>query len=229
MKTTAVLRAAAFWSLKPRVFDRVSPLVLVDAVKQRYHFSQSPNPDQLAFSAQSSPPASFVYGKMNIRGRDVVIEQLLVTYLGTQVTSVAASTRTSTDDADVFLKELSEWVREEYGVDVSTIYPVTYTSTLEVIFDKPLRRSFKQVEVLGREIGKIVRSYGFDNCPDFEFSGFSLGYDSTSPSTVMWVPFSIERRLGVPYEDNAYFSQAPLRTKDHERLLEKLERIVSVS
>jgi hypothetical protein len=38
-------------------------------------------------------------------------------------------------------------------------------------------------------------------------------------------PFRLERRAGLGFDTNLYVSQAPLRTADHIKLLEQLEKL----
>jgi hypothetical protein len=40
--------------------------------------------------------------------------------------------------------------------------------------------------------------------------------------------FRVERRVGAPYDQNVYYSGAPLRTADHVAVLEEFERAMQV-
>src|SRR6266403_5454585 len=104
MKSIAVLRAASFRSLAPRLFDSVILAELIEAIKVKYNFRQVPTVAEVA-----QKPADFGYGEIRRGDSLIVIEQLVVSYLGVQATSVAASTRTSTDDSDFFLDEVMGW------------------------------------------------------------------------------------------------------------------------
>ena len=60
------------------------------------------------------------------------------------------------------------------------------------------------------------------NDPTEQISGLYISGDSAQLST-----FTFERRGGVPFSENKYFSRATLSTANHIRALEKLEKILS--
>jgi hypothetical protein len=220
MNSFKVLRAAAFRGLKPRLFDAVIPLELIEAVKNKYGFTKAPGPNE---------PLDFQLGKLPEGNRVITVEQFVLTFL-TQVTSLGAATRTSTDDADFFLEHLIEWASKEFSLDSTRPFPPAYHSQVEFSFDKPLSSRFEEVRGIGRAITNIVKGYGLKQCPEFEFGGFSMHFDPDEPALPKPVPtpFAIERRVGSPYEENKYFSQAPLKTQDHKAILEQLEKILLV-
>jgi hypothetical protein len=51
-----------------------------------------------------------------------------------------------------------------------------------------------------------------------------MHYDSAAMPVPRPPEFSFERRAGVIYASNEYFSSAPLRTADHIRILHELEK-----
>jgi hypothetical protein len=222
MKHLSVLLASAIRSYKPRLFDAQSPYVLTEAVKDKYQFKTAPSVEQL--TQNSNGPFNFVYGKFDFKGRTIIIEQLLVTYVGILATSIGASTKTHTDDSDAFLDDLSEWMHKEYGVDTETAYPNYYHSVVEAVLDRPLGSCFPQLQSLSNILASKVEGYGY-KCPSpFELSGFSMHFDTASQTQPPYLSaFSIERRDGSPYSANKYFSRAPLRTKDHKDVLAILE------
>ncbi len=220
MRSVIPLRAASFRALKPRLFDSVIPLELVEALKERYQFRQVPTLQQPSFAG-----ASFSLGKVRRRGRSIiVIEELTVTYLGTHATIVGASTRTSTADADYFLRDLADWIGGKYGLDKREILPPAYQSQLEVVFGAPISRHFERLSEVGQAVTKFVTGYGLKDCPRFEFGGFWMHFDTSKvPPSPTPVRFSLERRVGAAYGENKYFSEAPLRSEDHRRVLELVE------
>lgn len=220
MKQFTVLTASAIRSYKPRLFDSQSPYVLTEAVKDKYQFKTAPSVEQL--TQNSNGPFSFVYGKFELQGRTIIIDQLLVTYVGILATSVGASTKTNTSDADAFLVDLSGWMQKEYGVDTETAFPNYYHSIVEVILDHPLGVRFPQLQSLSNVLNTKVAAYGYKS--NFEVSGFSMHYDTAINNQPPYLSaFSIERRDGSPYSVNKYFSRAPLSTEDHKDVLGVLE------
>jgi hypothetical protein len=73
-----------------------------------------------------------------------------------------------------------------------------------------------------------VKVYGLKECPAYEFGGFSMNIDVIKSEDLkpMPQPFAIERRVGSTYDEKKYFSQAPLRTQDHQAVLEQIEQIL---
>jgi hypothetical protein len=219
--TTTPLIASIIMSLRPRLLDTVSVFALVDAVAQRYQFKTVPTPDQL-----SAGPANFHFGKIECEGRTIIIEQLLVTYVDVRATSVGATTKTSTDDAAFFLSDLVEFVRSEFRLDTSRVYPDYFHSILELVFERGL--SFPDFRNLGELITGIVTGYGFQSSA-YELSAFHLYVDQTIQNLPRALPFTLERRAGAVFSENKYFSQAPLKTEDHKRVLLEIERSFSVA
>jgi hypothetical protein len=223
MKVTAVLAAQATQFLKPRLFDNYSAFELAEAVKEKYEFRQAPSVQEL--SMPSPPPSNFFFGKMRRGNRSVTIESFQITYLISLATALTVNMRTSTDDADFFLADLTNWARENYSVDIAPVFPSVYRSQLEVAVDKSLSRQLAFLQALGAAISEQVKSYGFADCPNYEPTGFSMHFDATrrAESPTLAIPFSFERRIAAPFAQNKYFSQAPLKTSDHERILRLLE------
>jgi hypothetical protein len=220
MKSTTVLRAASFRSLGPRLLDPVILAELIEAVKTRYNFRQVPTVVEA-----SEKPANFGYGEIKRGDSLIVIEQLLVSYLGS-VTSVGASTRTSTDDADFFLDDALKWISERYHLDIAPVFAPAYHSSLEIVFSEAISRRFQELRPIGQQITNLVKSYGQQNCPDFELEGLSMHFEINPTLLPSPLPFSVQRRAGSRYAENKYFSQAPLRTGDHKAVLEQFEKVL---
>ena len=220
MKAT-VLRAASFRSLGPRLFDSVILAELIEAVKDRYNFRQVPTLAELA-----DKPGTFGYGELKRGDAPIVIEQMIIAYAGIQATSVGASTRTSTEDSDFFLDDIIGWFGEKYRLDTASPFAPAYQSSLEVVFVEAITDRFEKLRPVGQQIAQFVKRYGVQNCPDFVLEGLSMHFEPNPALIPSPVAFSIQRRIGSRYADNKYFSQAPLKTKDHEAVLEQLETIL---
>jgi hypothetical protein len=75
---------------------------------------------------------------------------------------------------------------------------------------------------LGPQITSLLGSY---NVPvrDYDVSHLALHLDTLGSVGLQPGGFDIMRRAGVPWTENLWFSQAPLKTLDHVRLLEELD------
>jgi hypothetical protein len=216
-----VLTASTLRSYKPRLFDTASPFGLLEAVKEKYEFKSAPTLEYVAANAQG--PFNFLYGKFPHEGRTIIIEQFLVTYVGVAATTIGATTKTNTNDSDAFLNDLETLAKME-KVDTSTVAPDYHHSILEVTFSRSVSGYFGQLQGTIEKLTQRVRAAGFD-VSNFEVSGFSLQTDISQQRRHIIGAFSIERRAGVPFSENKYFSQAPLRTAEHEELLRELESL----
>jgi hypothetical protein len=224
MKSFTILRAAAFRGLKPQLFETVAPLELIEGIKRKYEFLKFPTLER------ANDPFDFHVGKLKHNGRVLKIDQLVVSYIGTEATSIGAASRTSSNDADVFLDDLIDWLAKEFELDVNTRFSSAYHSQAEFVFSEKAQLSdhFKELSELGKGITNIIRGYGSTKCPEFELNTLAMHFDlsdTTLPKPIA-TPFSFERRVGTSYGENKYFSQAPLKTQDHKAVLEQLEKIL---
>jgi hypothetical protein len=222
MEAFSVIRASAFRALKPVLFDKIVPLELATRVKEQYGFISAPGVNLL------SQPADFQAGKFMYGGKSTSIEQLFVAYVGNRATSIGASTRISTDASEAFLQELTDWIGKEFELDTNEILPRAYFSQVEFVLPKSLSQHFAALQRIGEGIATFVKGYGLENCPLYEYDGFSMNFDVVKFEDLkpMPQPFAIARRVGSKYEENKYFSQAPLRTQDHRVILEQVEQIL---
>jgi hypothetical protein len=222
VESFSVIRASAFRALKPVLFDKIVPLELATKVKEKYGFIAAPGANIL------NQPADFQAGKFVYHGKSTSVEQLFVAYVGNRATSIGASTRISTDASEAFLQELSDWIAKEYELDTNEILPRAYFSQVEFVLPQSLSQHFAQLQQIGAAITTFVQGYGLENCPLYEFDGFSMNFDAVKFEDLkpMPQPFAIARRVGSKYEENKYFSQAPLRTQDHLVILERVEQLL---
>lgn len=217
-----VLVASTIASLRPRLFDATSAFEIVDAVAERYHFKGLPTPEQL-----SSGPANLRFGSFERDGKRITIEQFLVTYVDIRATSIGVVTKTSTDDTQYFLNDLFDWASEAFGIDITRIYPDYFHSILELTFSETLN-SFREFHSVGEKITSFLTTYGIKT-PGYQVTGVNLHVDPTIQVTPNLLPFTFERRAGAAFDDNRYFSQAPLKTDDHKKVLVEIERLFTAA
>lgn len=225
--TFKVLRAHAIYSLKPTVFADVPVFDLVDAVNQRYNFRQIP-PNNELLTPPPNQPTNFVWGKAKIGDRSITIDLLQVQNFPALAMTVGVVTKTSTDDSDLVLDDLAKLMTERFGIETTPILPTSYQSQLEVAFHSAVNEHFRFSGPIGKAITEYVKSYGFPACPTYIPTMFGMYFDTSKPTTppTFSTSFTIERRVGVSFEENKYYSQAPLRTKDHEALLSLWESLL---
>jgi len=96
---------------------------------------------------------------------------------------------------------------------------VTFRSTVQ------MTGASSAVEKLAASVGKGVADTMGENLK-YDLSILSIDYDQLTRKHPLG-RFSIQRRDNTPFSENKYFSDAPLPTDVHLRLLEQFERDLS--
>ena len=73
-----------------------------------------------------------------------------------------------------------------------------------------------------KSIDRFFTEHG-PKVPKFAFHGVILNTDVHQLPVSPPSHFSLERRAGFPFSQKIFFSQAPVPTKDHLKILEKLD------
>ena len=180
----------------------------------RYNFSTYPQ----SFEELSAEKIEFRHGQFE----DVAIQTFEIYTDG-----VVISSRSDTDIIDLFLEDLSEWLKEDRDISFIKTHSINkiYDSTIIIQTDKsilkPLDTLTKIANVLQSE---LKETSGLD--VKYEPFGWTLSADPTQNPALKPVSFRIERRVGIEFSMQTYISAAPLKLKQHVALLEKLESLV---
>ncbi len=192
------------------------PLYMHDVMKpivEQYKFLKVP---QTLEEFDDTKGITFSHGKFNSRGRDVVIDSFQIFNNG-----LVADTREDTEDADKFLDDVIEWgVKTLDRILPEQSVETLYLSNLEISLTTPLSTYMPIEQQLTGEISRYLKEYGVKHEP-FELVSFALNFDRIKLPSVL-TNFTIVRREGESFDSGLYFSTAPLKTKDHIALLEKL-------
>jgi len=129
---------------------------------------------------------------------------------------LVSETRSSTNDSEAFLADALTAAVKELGLTFtgSMVHRRIYVSELNLACDKnlsdihPNMRAF--LDVLSEAIGT--------KC---EPTSIGFGGDPAAQPT-----FRFERRVGIPFSQNYYWSLASLTTNAHIDILERLERLL---
>jgi hypothetical protein len=177
---------------------------------QRYSFAKYPSLEELLKATQSFSMGTF---------KGVQIQDFSIYSDG-----VIVSSRSDTDILDAFLDDLFAWIASELGlVPVITDRPEKhYESTLVVKSETDLVLATKPAKDVVDAFNRIWHKKYFET--DYAHSGFLLHCDASQfKGRRNPMHFVVERRLGVPFDQNLFFSTAPLSTKDHLDFLARLE------
>ena len=182
---------------------------IAQKVIQKYSFVKYPNLDEL-----QNEIFAFNVGRF----RDFQIDELKVYNDGVIVTS-----KCSTEILNEFLDELLGWLKSDFGYCEITIpKPEThFESRLVVKTDKDIASLLSPPK---RVTNLIEQTLAKNTEAEYQATGISFETDSQG-LTKRRRPgrFGLERRVGVPFGTNTYYSVAPLTSTDHLMLLDGLE------
>lgn len=194
-------------------------------VAQRYEFATIPS---LSNSITKAKDEGFKFetGKLKLLGEQYYIHDFTIWSDGLVVSA------NTTDSAEAFLDDLLTWGNQELGFRVllSMVGKRLYLSQLAIEFDHaPAEKLLTLHPVFAAYNAALQRVYSHE-FPPVEISSMKFDYDRAIAPNAFRVlgNFIIERRENHRFtEDNIFFSQAPLTTAEHIKLLEDFERLLS--
>jgi hypothetical protein len=136
------------------------------------------------------------------------------------------SSASDTDLLDAFIEDLFSWCAQELGiVQMATAKPEKfYESSVIVKSAADLPAALNPQSDVAAAMADAMKAAKIAASP--KLSGFVLDFD---PSVFAGKrkPFRVvvDRRLGVPFSDNIFYSQAPFRTADHLNVLQSFEAL----
>lgn len=198
--------------LNPRgVFMRPA----IEAMKVRYSFLTTP------LDGPIHPPANEGY-KFELGAFEGKNGTVQITSMTTHGDGIVVDTRSSTDDADMFLEDIFAWANKEFGMPSLAELPVKriYVSELNVAFS---RAPIMLNPQLSSFVDDITSAFGDESKGKAEAGGFWIATDPTlsnkSPT------FRIDREINTSFEENRFYSFAPTKTDVHLKLLRKFEKL----
>jgi hypothetical protein len=193
---------------------------IINAVVQRYGFQSFP---RILPGMPISPIMTFASGKYNHEGMSFAIAQLIMTEGGDVVLA------NSTEAAEIVLDDLIKTLDERLGFRLQQAHKEKLiVSNVVVEFDRGLEDYIRKLEQIVELIGAPLKDK-----PPFRLKRLSFGVGDVvqflpapDPMPAMeGADFVLERRQGAKYEQNRYFSSAPMHTTDHLKVLERMEEI----
>jgi hypothetical protein len=180
-------------------------------IVQRYQFMKYPTIEDL-----SKNERLFRIGKF----KDIQISDFAIYSDGVIVTSVS--------DSDL-LDDILGWSREEFGMvpAVGSVPEKSYDSGLVVKSNVDLTKAIAPAAEALAVINKAYNSGRYVSS-EMAYTGVIASVDDTTfPGAKKQVKFILDRKVGIPLDQNIFYSQAPLRTKDHLDVLRSFERLAS--
>ena len=215
MKVASVLSGKAIWlfetqEMNPRGLDLQS---IVISIKNRYNFSTPTTREEIDDQKEG---IKFLKGSFKSRESENIAVNLSVFRDG-----LVAETFVDSTLAEALLEDVVAFIRDKHGLrfETSMIRQRQYASQLVVESKSGLLRISQAISEISAELAKITGR-------SFEAIALTIGYDLTVPAEGVG-PFILERRAGVPFSEDRYFSSASLTTEAHVRLLNRLEALMA--
>jgi hypothetical protein len=193
---------------------------LLAAIAVRYGFTRLPAITTREDMAKNG--LQFGVGQFEIDGARANIPDFIVYNDG--IVAMAEKT----EWADKFLEDVVQWVKEEFGFrDFSSGIRKLYASTLIVDFETPLSRLLRGYELISELISSRTITIMPSRKP-LQFSRLDFEVDKTEMEGQLALPkFVLERRSGVLFSQERYYTVAPMHTASHIEVLTEIERLAS--
>jgi hypothetical protein len=179
-------------------------------VLQKYSFVKFPSVDDLQKEGQL-----FSVGKF----QDVQIDELKVYGDG-----IIVSGKCSTDILDAFIQDLFGWLKADFGIEETSIIQKPekhFEGALLVKTERDLTSVLSPPKRVTNLIEQtMLRHTEHEYQPSvIYFETDTVGLKGRRRPNRL----TLERRIGLPFGTNIFFSQAPMKSADHFALLEALE------
>lgn len=220
MQILNVLGAKAIWlfdidDLNPRGKDIVSDLFAW--IKENYFFEKAPTSvDQLDPEHKS---LKFERGRFQVKEEIYIAVDLEIYKDG-----FVANSRSSTKDTEKFVEDLLTTAAKEFSLPYNPdlVRNKMYTSELTI----RLEPSLFNLNPKFTDVANTISALCGLPLPPFEVSRLGFSTDMAI-SHLKPAPFLLERKIGAPFAEKRYYSQAPLHTDQHEEVLVEIEHILS--
>jgi hypothetical protein len=137
--------------------------------------------------------------------------------------ALVVDTSTSTEASERVLEEALTWGAQELGLTYKPgmIKRRQYISDIVFQSDIKILAVHSAFTNLQKSLTDASETYLWQR-RQYELTHFGLDFDHTM-NPLQAVPFSIQRRGNVLFGENRYFSEAPLPTSVHAKLIEQFE------
>lgn len=194
--------------------------VIVDGIKNKYKFLKVPD---LATEDAAKNGYKFENGQFKFQGEICRITDFAIYRDGLVINAA------KTDVAEAFLDEVIELAQKEFSFRDFVTRPRRYfQSQLVIELSKSPERLVRSLDQITRAISKPLAGI-YDVDVPMRLARIDFDFDKTTktvpaPATVQ--RFILERRVGVSYDKERYFSAAPMRTAEHLQVLEEIEALI---
>ncbi len=186
---------------------------------KQYGFIGTPTAGEIA-AAEPAKGVIFRNGKLETSDRLIPIDLFQLFPSGLSVV-----THSNTTDSDLVLDHITEWGKYTFKLEIEPLKKgIGHSSNLEVRLQKSLPTLFPFLSDIGAAITKGLDDW-WDIKSPYELININFWHDKTKNPQFAPPAFRLDRRDNVPFEQEVYYSEAPMSTEKHIAVLEKLESV----
>ena len=213
------IESKVWWIARPEEIRSQRGVPIVDAIRkitETFQFLKYPT----GFP-EASGGYHFQEGKIVIEDRVVTIKAMTIYNDGFSV-----EVYSGTDDGMIVLEKMLD-VGESLGMRRPIAAPTLYFNSYIVLdLDNSINKMLVNYDRISRLLGDAMGIEGKHDLRTIEFSvdpkGLVKEWGQLNPTV-----FQLERRTGVDYSQDRFFSAAHTETKNHLRILEGIERLLA--
>jgi hypothetical protein len=187
---------------------------IVPEIVKRYHFQKFPTSLE---EFDESKGVEFLEGKSGNK----VIQKFVIWN-----TLLVLETRSNTSDSKQILEEMLVWGAENFGLNYKPgmIKRFAYVSNLTFHSDAPILTVSSALSKLAVKTSALITEI-WQEPVTYEPLSLAVGHDPLSRKNPI-ATFTIQRRVEAKFSENKYFSESPLPTDEHWKLLVEYEKDV---
>ncbi len=184
-------------------------------LSDRYHFTGKP--DSLA--AIEEKKAVFRHGRLDgnaIDSFEIYDDGIVV------------ASRSDTEFVDRFINDLVKTLEKHHGISLIETHAIgrIYESTLLVQTNHDVFKPLSTFFELRGMIENMLHDSTNLRIPYQDF-GIAFSANQAGNPVLKPIPFRFERKEGIDFSHHQFFTVAPLKTKQHLKILERLEQLVA--
>lgn len=185
---------------------------LTNALVERYGFIKYPSK---AEDFENSKGIEFEGGRDGKR---------VITKLSILDNGIYLDTSIDTSASEAIWFEMMGWASDKLGIsfDPAMVKRRAYVSQLTFYSDVSVLETNPILSEIGNLLTTEVEA-NYGQRLEYEPTALAVGYDAQTVK-LGTAPFNVQRREGVLFDENKYFSTAPVKTEIHLDILEGLER-----
>lgn len=183
------------------------------ALVDRYRFVVRPS----SIEEMTKDPISFGHG---------VFEDVAIDSFDIYSDGIIATSKSPTDVLDAFVSDVVAWSNVELNLDRVETHKISkmYESHILIKSDKDLLKPLNELSDVSKAMsGSMKKATGQD--VKFQPFGLTFAADHSVIPGLKPIAFRLERKASTEFEMGYYVSSAPLRTKDHLHILQKIEHL----